>query len=285
MFGATAAFAAMQAFAKVARLRGLDTIDVMFYRSAPGLPFLWWALRRRGHGLLPEEPFDVAVRSVLGALAMGTNFAALRGLTLAQFSTLGLSHPVFVALVSPHLLGEAGKRHRWVALPIALAGALVLLLPGLASHRMPLWPSVLALASAAFAALAQIWVRKATASDPAERVVFHFAALVSVVSAGTGLSQGHFTTLPSAVTPSGLLWLVTGLAGLGTVGQVLMTRAYSHGEASSVSLVAYAGILLSMIFDYVVWGVLPAPSAILGALMMVAAGVVLIRGERGAVHG
>jgi drug/metabolite transporter (DMT)-like permease len=281
MFGATAAFAGMQAFAKVARLRGFDTVEVMLYRSAPGLPFLWWSLRRRGYGLFPEEPRDVIVRSLLGALAMGTNFAALRGLTLAQFSTLGLSHPVFVALVSPRLLGERGKRHRYVAMPIALIGALVLLVPGLGSHRMPLWPSLLALVSAAFGALAQIWVRKATASDPAERVVFHFAAVVSLIGVTTGLAQGHFASLPARTSAAEFIGLIAGLAALGTIGQVLMTRAYSHGEASSVSLVLYAGILLSMLLDLVVWDVLPAPTAIVGALMMVGAGVVLVQGERG----
>src|SRR5262249_38330817 len=154
------------------------------------------------------------------ALAMGTNFAALRGLTLAQYSTLGLSHPVFVALASPHLLGERAKRHRFVAMPVALAGALVLLLPGIGSHRMPLGPSLLALASAAPAALAKIWVRKATASDPAERGVFHFAALVSVVSAGTSASQGHLLAVPAGNTAAGLVVLVAGLAVLGTLGQV-----------------------------------------------------------------
>ena len=51
MFGATFAFVAMQAVVKVARLRGFAASEVMFYRTAPGLPLLWWILRRRGQGL------------------------------------------------------------------------------------------------------------------------------------------------------------------------------------------------------------------------------------------
>ena len=38
MFGATFAFVAMQAVVKVARLRGFAASEVMFYRTAPGLP-------------------------------------------------------------------------------------------------------------------------------------------------------------------------------------------------------------------------------------------------------
>jgi drug/metabolite transporter (DMT)-like permease len=280
MLGATASFVGMQAVVKLARERGMDTTDVMLYRTAPGLPVLWWSLRRRGLGLLPEEPGDVVVRSVLGTLAMGTNFAALTWLSLAQFSTLGLSNPVFVALVSPWLLGEKAKAHRWIAMPLGLAGALVLLGPALGSRSVPAVAAVLGLSSALFSAFAQIWVRKATANDPAERVVFHFAAVVSVLALLFGLASGHFHALPRGLSRAPFALSILGMAGFGTLGQVLMTRAYSQGEASTVSLVAYAGIVLSMLMDLALWHVLPAPSAILGAVLMVGAGFVLVRGER-----
>src|SRR5690242_10418398 len=74
MLGATASFVAMQAIVKQARESGMDTLEVMFFRTAPGLPALYYVLRRAGHGLRPADPADVLVRSVLGSLAMGTNF-------------------------------------------------------------------------------------------------------------------------------------------------------------------------------------------------------------------
>jgi drug/metabolite transporter (DMT)-like permease len=280
MLGATTSFVGMQTVVKLARERGMDTTDVMLYRTAPGLPLLWWSLRRRGLGLWPEEPGDVVVRSLLGTLAMGTNFAALTWLSLAQFSTLGLSNPVFVALVAPWLLHEKAKAHRWIAMPLGLGGALVLLAPALGARSVPAIAALLGLASALFSAFAQIWVRKATANDPAERVVFHFAAVVSVLALLFGLASGHFRALPPGFSAASFVRSVVLMAGFGTLGQVLMTRAYSQGEASTVSLVAYAGIVLSMLSDLALWHVLPAPSAVLGAGLMVAAGFVLVRGER-----
>jgi len=279
MFAATASFVAMQAVVKAARLGGMDTTEVMFFRTAPGLPVLWLSLRKKGHGLAPEDGAGVLIRSLLGTLAMGTNFAALVWLTLAQFSTLSLAQPIFVALAAPLVLREPTRRHVILAMPLAIAGALTLILPGIESRSMPPIAAALAIASALFSAFAQMWVRKTTASDPPDRVVFYFALVVSVLSLVIGLVRGRFHTLTAESTGVALLEIV-GMAGFGTLGQALMTRAYFHGEAASVSMVAYSGVALSLLLDIVLWSAIPTAMTLIGALLMVVAGLVLLRGER-----
>jgi drug/metabolite transporter (DMT)-like permease len=281
MLGATASFVAMQAVVKNARQSGMDTLEVMFFRTAPGLPVLYFVLRRAGHGLRPEEPGDVFVRSLLGSLAMGTNFASMLWLSLAQFSTLNLTQPVLVALASPLVLGERVRRHTWGAMPFAALGAFILIVPGLESRDFPIVPALLAIASATFSCFAQIWVRRATASDPPDRVVFHFAAFVAVLALVMGVLRGRFLFPNMDTSFARLLLQITGMAGFGTLGQVLMTRAYFHGEAAPVSMVAYSGIAMSLVADLAFWRVWPAPAALIGALFMVLGGVVLVRGERG----
>ena len=283
MLCANVAFVAMQAVVKSARQSGMHTMEVMFYRTAPGLPVLYWVLRRRGHSLKPEEPADVLIRSLLGSLAMGTNFAAMLWLSLAQFSTLNLLQPVFVALAAPLVLREPLRVHVWSALPLALAGALVLIVPGVETREIALGAAFLGLSSALFSAFAQMWVRKATASEPPDRVVFHFAAFVSVLALIIGVPRGDFQALPSSESLAVRLLEIAGMAGFGTLGQALMTRAYSLGEAASVSMIAYASILLSMGADLLWWRQSPTLSALFGALLVVLAGVVLVRGERRAL--
>ena len=278
MFGASAAFVVMQAVVKHAREVGLDTTETMFFRTAPGLPLLWWSLRQRGQGLMPARPKDVLVRSVLGSLAMSTNFTAMRWLSLAQFSTLGLSQPVFVALAAPLLLGERLNRHAWIAMACAISGALVLIAPGLEADSLALVPALLAVASALFSAFAHIWVRKATEHDPPDRVVFHFAALVAIVSLIVGLSRGYFTAIPQGLSGRELAWIVLGMAGFGTLGQVLMTRAHVHGDAPTVAMVGYASIGLSMLADVILFQIWPAHSAYAGAFLMIGAGGILVYG-------
>jgi drug/metabolite transporter (DMT)-like permease len=279
MFAATASFVGMQAVVKIGRLGGMDTTEVMFFRTAPGLPFLWLALRRKGHGLASEDWTDVTIRSVLGIFAMGTNFAALVWLTLAQFSTLSLAQPIFVALAAPLVLRERTRPSVVAALPLAFAGALAIVVPGVSSHSIPPLAAALAVSSALFSAFAQMWVRKATVNDPPDRVVFHFAAAVSIVSLALGLWLGKFRHVPS---PSvGILLLeIVGMAGFGTLGQALLTRAYSIGEAAPVSMVAYSGVAMSFVLDVVLWRATPTGLSVLGAVLMVVAGLVLLRGER-----
>ncbi len=280
MFGATFAFVAMQAVVKVARLRGFAASEVMFYRTAPGLPLLWWILRRRGQGLSPAQPGNLLVRSLFGSVAMSTNFTSMRWLSLAQFSTLGLMQPVFVALASPLLLRERVRSKVWLAMACAFVGALIMLAPALEAHDLPLFAALLGLTSALASAFAHIWVRKATAEDPVERVVFHFAAWVSLGALAFGLLQGSFRGAPDGVSGVEMGLLIAGMSAFGTLGQVLMTRAHVFGEAATVSLVGYSNIALSMAVDLALWRVLPAASAILGAVLMIVAGVVLLRGER-----
>jgi drug/metabolite transporter (DMT)-like permease len=280
MLLACAAFVAMQALVKSVRERGLDPSEVMFFRTAPGLPLLFWALRRRGESVQPDRPGNLFVRSLFGSLAMATNFTSLRSLSLSQFSTLGLSQPVFVALASPLLLKERVRGSTWLAMTLAFAGAYVLLSRDVNAQDVPLFAAALGLTSALASAFAMIWVRKSTESDPPERVVFHFAAWVSLGSLAVGLSRGYFVSMWSAPELGSLLVQIAGMAACGTAGQVLMTRAYVYGEATAVSMVGYSTVLMSMLLDLTVWGVAPGPGALLGSILMLAAAVVIVRAHR-----
>jgi drug/metabolite transporter (DMT)-like permease len=280
MFGATLAFVAMQAVVKYARTHGMSAPEVMFYRTAPGLPVLWAILRRRGQGIIPDRKGSVFVRSLFGSVAMGSNFTAMRWLSLAQFSTLGLMQPVFVALASPLFLSERIRKHVWFAMSLAFTGALVLLLPALELRALPIVAALLGLLSALASAFAHIWVRKATETDPAERVVLHFAAWVSLGSLIVGLSSGSFRGAPAGMSTLAMVLTVAGMASLGTLGQILMTRAHVFGEAATVSMVGYSNVPLSMLADVALFAVIPGSTALLGAGLMAASGLLLVRAEQ-----
>jgi drug/metabolite transporter (DMT)-like permease len=277
MLLATASFVGMQAAVKSARLGGLHASEVMFLRTAPGLPVLWWALARRGQGLKPDRPANLFVRALFGGLAMAANFSAMRYLTLGQFSTLQLSQPVFVALIAPLLLKERVRAATWLALVCAGAGALWLLAPWQEETAVRPFAAALGVASALASAVAMIWVRKASESDPVERVVFHFAAWVSLAALVAGLSSGGLGRLADSVGPGQLALWTAGMAGFGTLGQVLLTHAYLHGEATRVSMVGYSSVLLSMLLDVVLFDVAPASPSLGGAGLMAVAALIILR--------
>ncbi len=281
MLLATAAFVAMAAFVKQLREDGLSTSEVMFWRTAPGLAWVWAELRVRKLSVWPKAANLVITRSLYGVAAMACYFYALRVLTMIEYTVLHLLQPVFVAVLAPMLLGERLRRAAVLALVVALCGALVVLRPDRALRSdLALLPLLGGVGAALFSALAHITVRKATAQDSPECVVFWFTIVVSAAALIGGLVQGDFLHgLPEGLGLGEALWKIAAMAGFGQAGQLMMTRAYGRAAAPVVATVAYASIPISIVVDMLAWGVLPGLGEIVGSSLMVVAGVLLVRGR------
>ncbi len=280
MVVATAAFVGMSVCVKVLRQAGLSTAEVIFFRTGPGLLWLWYELRvRRRLELRPVRRDLVYLRSLFGIGAMATSFFAVQALSLVQHNVLGLLQPVFVALLAPLLLRE--RMHALVLLSLVLAGggALLVIAPGAEFTAVPLVPALLAIASALLSAFAHMMIRRTAASEHPEVVVFHFALHSTLFGLLWSLGAGELGRLFALVSAATLVPL-TGIAVLGVLGQLAMTRAYGHAPATLVSIVAYVGIPMSLVADLLFWDAHAGWSAALGSLLMVAAGLLLGRTPR-----
>jgi drug/metabolite transporter (DMT)-like permease len=280
MLLATTCFVGMSAMVKVLREDGLTTNEVVFWRTAPGLAWVLVELRVRGQKLWPNDPRPVLLRSFVGLGGMFCHFYALRFLTLIENAVLGLLQPVFVAMIAPMMLGERLQRGATVALVIAVIGALVAIRPDEAWRTdVPLLPIAVGTLAALFSALAHVMVRKSIARDSPELVVLWFTIVVSGCALAAGLVQGDFIAgRPSGLELDEAIWKVGAMAALGLAGQLFMTRAYGRAAAPVVAMVAYASIPISILFD-LAWGVRPGVDEALGSLLMIVAGVMLVRGR------
>lgn len=141
MFAATAAFVGMSVCVKLLREDGMGTAEVIFFRTTPGLLWLWFELRvRRKVDLRPHRRDLVYARSLFGVASMAASFYVVQQLTLVQHNILGLLQPVFIALLAPLLLRE--RMHAVVigALALAAGGAAMVLAPGVDMTGVPLVP-------------------------------------------------------------------------------------------------------------------------------------------------
>jgi drug/metabolite transporter (DMT)-like permease len=75
------------------------------------------------------------------------------------------------------------------------------------------------------------------------------------------------------------LWLVLVLGVAGSVGQVLITEAFRLGEASLLAPLEYTALVWGVFWDATLWGVLPDGVTWLGAGIIVASGLYLLRRE------
>ena len=262
-------FAVMNAAVKTARSE-LDTLEVMAWRSLGSLPLsLLFAV---GPGLAVKNRRTMVLRATLGSLSMFSSFTALKGLTLVEISLVGKLQPIVVAALAPLVLGSQERVGRWVwgLLAAGLVGSALLLGPSVASgSRWGLW----ALASVVLSAGAHVAVRQLGDTEHPATIVFWFQTVASVcaVAAYVG-STGHFLRWP----PSHLVLplLLTGL--LATVGQVLMTLAYSLDRAAVVAGAAYTWPVWALVLDLVAFGAIPDWHGLLGGIVLLSAGAGLL---------
>jgi drug/metabolite transporter (DMT)-like permease len=295
MLGAVACFVAMVTCVKLLREGGMSTTETMVWRMGPGIPFLWLELQRTGARFWPHRPDVVGLRALFGSLAMGTYFWAVEGLSLFQNTIIQLTQPVFVALLAPVILREQLRGAALWSLPVALAGAVLVIISGptvgtitLATVAMvPLLPGLLRLVSSLFSALAHMTIRLATTPnarmsgrpvDAPETVVIHFTLWVTLGGSALTLATGGFSVLSVSLSTGSTVWIIAAMAALGVTGQLMLSRAYAHTHAPSVAIVGYAAIPLSVLADVLVWDAALDWTHAAGTVVMLVAGFLLTRG-------
>jgi drug/metabolite transporter (DMT)-like permease len=257
-------FALMSVAVKIASA-GLPNVVVVFFRSGFGLltllPFIVGVDLRTAHVR------DHLVRSLAGIASMYCFFYTLAHMRLADAVLLNYSLPLFMPFVESVWLGEDFPRKLWTPVLVGFLGVIVILRPG-SGLMEPV--ALVGLASALFAAVAQVGVRRLTRTEPVPRIVFYFAITATVLCA--------FPAAVSWRTPQGLEWLAAAAMGVtATAGQLAMTRAYAHAPAAQVGPFIYSAVVFAAALDWVFWRRLPDAFTVAGGVLVAGAGILSLR--------
>ena len=183
--------------------------------------------------------------------------------------------PLIIVALSGPVLGERVGLARWLAIAAGLAGVLVILQPGTGVFSAA---ALLPLASATMFALYSLLTRRATQAEDAFLSLFWSGIFGAGLITGIGLFWWEPMT--------GADWLWMGLyGGLAVFANWLLIRCYEVAEASAVQPFAYFQIVFVSIAGLVVFGETLAPHVVLGAAIVVGAGLVtLLYGRRPAAQ-
>lgn len=228
-----------------------NSAELIFYRGLIGVVFLWALARTRGISLATRFPGMHAWRSLIGVMSLGGWFYALAHLPLATAMTLNYMSSVWIAafLVGGSLLLGRSQKQGPLVLTVMLGfvGVVLMLRPTIDHHQA--FAGLLGLLSGMSAAFAYMQVMALSRlGEPETRVVFYFS-VGSVVAGAAGMTVSGISpwTWPSA------LWLIpVGL--LASLGQLCMTRAYSHGATLVVANLQYSGIVFAAIYSVTLFG-------------------------------
>jgi drug/metabolite transporter (DMT)-like permease len=279
--GSVLVFIAMAALVKSVSDR-VPPGQTVFFRSLFAMPVIvvWLAMRREmAGGFAVANPMGHVWRGVVGTTAMGLGFAGLAYLPLPEVTAIGYAAPLLTVIFAAMFLGEDVRLFRISAVVLGMVGVMIVLSPrltlmsGETVRATKALGAMLVLGGAVFAALAQVFVRKLVVTEKTSAIVFWFSATASVLALVTLPFGWVWPTAREAV-------ILVGCGLLGGLGQILLTSAYRHADASVVAPFDYASMLFALAIGYWVFDETPTVTVLAGAVLIVTAGVLIIWRER-----
>ena len=258
----------------------VPTGQAVFFRSFFALPIIlgWLAIRHElRDGWKTKNPLGHFWRGLVGTSAMGLGFTGLGLLPLPEVTAIGYAAPLLVVVFAAMFLNEQVGVFRLSAVALGMVGVLIVLSPRLSvgadiGARDTLG-AVVVLMSAVFAALAQVFVRRLVATEDTAAIVFWFSITSCVLS---------LLTIPWGwVWPTWDIALMLICAGLlGGIGQIFLTSSYRYADASLVAPFDYISMILALTIGYFLFDEVPTGTMLIGACVVITAGVGIILRER-----
>jgi drug/metabolite transporter (DMT)-like permease len=216
-------------------------------------------LRPRRLGLNAGRGLSVVLATVFITLS-------LTHLPMAQTYAVTFSAPLIAAVLASLLLGERAGLRRWLCILAGFGGAVVALDPGgVGLEPALLYPLAMAAANAGF----HVLTRLGRDEDPLSMTFWSGVAAFAICAAALPWT---FDPLP--------LWAVAlvGFGGLvGTAAHVLVAQAFRRAPTAVVSPMIYSQIVWASLVGWFAFGERPTGAAILGAAIVTASGVALVR--------
>ncbi len=251
---------------QIAALRGITALPLVL---------LYIAWRGAWHTVLKVRWPLHLLRGVLGITMLALFTLGVRELPLSAAYTLFFISPLLITALSVPVLKERVPRAHWWAIGIGFIGVLIALRPSGEDLQAGFVTvgGLATLGAAACYAVAAVAGRLASRTDSSESMVF-WMMLFMAVGAGA-LAWAGWVPIRG-----GDALLLVALAITGFCGQLAITEAFRHGQASAVAPFEYSALAWGVGLDWLIWQSLPSSHTWIGAAIIVGSGLYLVRREK-----
>lgn len=250
----------------------LPVFEVVWARYTFHFIFLFVLLRPQSiRGLVrTAHPGIQIARSAVHFLAAFCAFLALRYLPLAEATAIAFIWPLLACVLSVPILSERVGMRRWTAIAVGLAGALIIIRPGLGVVH---WAAFLALGMAIFYATYHVLTRKVGMTDSFITSLFYMGTIGVLITS---------LTLPFIwVAPNQTQWMLLAILGLsGATSHFCVIQALQNASASTLAPFGYIHLVSATVLGYLIFGALPDVPTVVGAAIIVASGMFLFYREK-----
>lgn len=236
-------------------------------------PFSLLLVMRQGplkQAFRSKFPLLQVLRGVLLIVDIWLFIVALSIVPLPEIQAMILISPLLVTLFAIPILGERVGLFRFVAIGIGLCGALIILRPG----GLPLsWGVAATFAASICYALYIVLTRKVSSADSTATSMVYVGVVGLVLTTATGV----------------FFWKPMDLVDLGIISIVMITTIAGHGltmlalsrvPASTVQPFNYLALPWGIVLGYLVFDDLIDGVSLIGAAVIVGAGLVIMARER-----
>jgi drug/metabolite transporter (DMT)-like permease len=240
-----AVLAGLAAIGRYVTTSGVPPFQVVFLRVIFALITLLPLFLLHGRSFVRTDQWILyGVRALTGSIAMLTWFSALALISVGEVTAISFLAPVFATVGAALFLGEIVRIRRWAATLIGLAGALVILRPGIVEMSLGSW---IAVGSAVAMGVSSVFIKRLADGDHPDKVVFLSSCL-----------QAPLTFVPAVLVwqwpdPDLWPWLVA-MGPIATLGHVTLTRAFAAAEASFTMTFDFARLPFAVAFGFAVFG-------------------------------
>lgn len=261
-----------------------DLFEVNAIRTGGGLLAVSIYLLASGRAPLVGDVPNLGMHALRNLVHWGASLLWTASITLLPLATvfaLEFTTPLWVAIFAVLFLGQRVGAVTFVGLCAGLAGAFIIIRPDAASFD---GLASLPLATAAALAVATLMTKQLTRRNGVADILFwmmalQFAANLSAL-AWNGKLSGWFNGLASPAVALPALALVAG----GLASQVCLTKALRVGSPVSVCSFDFLRVPMIAAIGFFLYGEQVGLHTALGALVIVAAAISVLRSQAGAAR-
>jgi len=207
-------------------------------------------------------------RALFGTAASFFYTISLHYIPIVNGTLLFNTAPIFIPLLAVLFLHTKIQKAIWYAVALGFVGIIVIIQPTEAIFTQT--GNLIALCSGIALAIAYLLMKLLTSSDPGDRIIFYYLGIGTLCQLPLLYFGGDAPHL------SGCLWaLLSGIFLLGA--QIALVNAYHYASASEVGVYQYTSVIFVGILEWLIWNTVPNSWDLLGVLLVMIAGVIIIR--------
>ena len=249
----------------------VNLATTLFYRFFFSLPLLFLvAIITRGRDFYKiNAKKTLVIRIIFGMSGIVFWFLSVRNLPLGLATSVMHSSVIYVAMLSPLLLGERVGVYRWSAVIFGLVGVFIISGALTAQFEVAIF---LAIAASLSGGGLQLALRRLGKSDSPASVAswYNFSGTVLI-----GLLLIIVPSLWVAPEPEHLPYLIL-LGVFGSGLQICFTASYQYIDAVVVATIRYLQVPLAGLLGFLAFGEVPTSVHYIGAFLIVSASLVIV---------